>query len=614
MFTGPPVITSNGGGASAAITIAENTSSVADVDATDFAANRTAIIDKFNNEYVAPRAVTNGWTGSAATCDAGTNSAAYEQATETTINYFRSMTGLPGITLDSALNAEAMEAALMMHANGALSHSPPNTWNCYTATGAAAAGSSNLSLGRAGPRAIADGYVQDPGPNNYFVGHRRWVLYPRMVKMGSGSTTGANALKVFGGSGQHGSRPASPDWVSWPPEGFVPGDVAYQRWSLSSNDFPFADFNNATVTMTVDGSPISVFQQPVNNGGFGDRTLVWEPQTTFSNNQTVSVTVSDINLDGQNVVTHSYDVTIIDPAAAPSGSGLTYALTGSLPDNGLFNVNSTTGDLSFVAPPDFESPQDADGNNVYELQVTTTDDYGLTDTQSISVTVTDVVEDALPNIVTSSPVNLTDHPPGNPVEISGQAADDNSVVQVNLAIYNDTNQTWDGAAFTSNYSIVVATLGSPGSTSTSWTYDFMPPTEGTYGVRATAVDDALQVRRGWWYTFLVGTDTAQPGITVTNPVSNNSVLTGPLSGMANDDRGINRVSIVIYNSANQTWNGTAFTSAYTRVNATLGALNGTATSWSYNFTGLVGIYTFRATAIDVVNKQTNSSWLSFEIT
>ena len=48
--------------------------------------------------------------------------------------------------------------------------------------------------------------------------------------------------------------------------------------------------------------------------------------------------------------------------------------------------------LTFRSPPDFESPADAGGNNVYEFTVVATDDQSLTDTLDVVVTVSDVNE------------------------------------------------------------------------------------------------------------------------------------------------------------------------------------------------------------------------------
>ena len=63
------------------------------------------------------------------------------------------------------------------------------------------------------------------------------------------------------------------------------------------------------------------------------------------------------------------------------------ALNGA--DQSAFEI-SPDGVLSFKAPPDFEAPADANGDNVYEVVVQADDGNGGTTTQTISVTVTAV--------------------------------------------------------------------------------------------------------------------------------------------------------------------------------------------------------------------------------
>lgn len=70
---------------------------------------------------------------------------------------------------------------------------------------------------------------------------------------------------------------------------------------------------------------------------------------------------------------------------------LTYSLSSGA-DKALFSINATTGVLSFITAPDYEVPTDADGNNTYQVQVMVSDGKGGTDTQDISIVITDVVE------------------------------------------------------------------------------------------------------------------------------------------------------------------------------------------------------------------------------
>lgn len=60
-------------------------------------------------------------------------------------------------------------------------------------------------------------------------------------------------------------------------------------------------------------------------------------------------------------------------------------------DAALFGIDNWTGELIFLAAPDFEAPGDADYDNVYEVTVQA-DDGAVSDTQAISITVEDVAE------------------------------------------------------------------------------------------------------------------------------------------------------------------------------------------------------------------------------
>lgn len=277
--------------------------------------SRSAVASFYLNEYVPPLGVPMQWSGNVATCNAGATAQAYLDATFQIMNFYRGMVGLPAATNAASYNANAQQAALMMSANGALSHSPPPSWTCWTQGGASAAGASNLALGTAGPSSIV-AYIKDYGSGNYFVGHRRWILYPIRNEFGTGSvgetTTRANSLVVFTNTV---TRPPTPDKVAWPPEGYVPYQVVYPRWSMALNTNSSVSFAAANVTMTEGGSPVSLSVVSRTNNGYGDNTIVWEPTgLSFSagmQDRRFTVTVSGISGPQASV---SYDVVVIDPA------------------------------------------------------------------------------------------------------------------------------------------------------------------------------------------------------------------------------------------------------------------------------------------------------------
>jgi hypothetical protein len=118
-------------------------------------------------------------------CNPGENSEDFLLAVARRINWFRAMAGVPAaITLDPSYNAGAQQTAVMISRNHALNHNPPTNWICSTDTGHHFAGG-NQAEGVNGPDAITD-YIWDFGANNNEVGHRRWILFPATLVMGTG--------------------------------------------------------------------------------------------------------------------------------------------------------------------------------------------------------------------------------------------------------------------------------------------------------------------------------------------------------------------------------------------------------------------------------------------
>ncbi len=85
---------------------------------------------------------------------------------------------------------------------------------------------------------------------------------------------------------------------------------------------------------------------------------------------------------------------------------LTYSIVGGA-DQAKFGITSG-GVLSFNSAPDFESPADANADNVYVVTVEVMDEEGGTDTQTISVTVTPI-NDNTPVFTSSDTVNVAEN-------------------------------------------------------------------------------------------------------------------------------------------------------------------------------------------------------------
>ena len=95
---------------------------------------------------------------------------------------------------------------------------------------------------------------------------------------------------------------------------------------------------------------------------------------------------------------------------ADAGDAVSYAVTGGA-DQAHFEIDASSGILTFATAPDHENPGDDGDNNVYLVTVTATGGTGaraLTATQDITVTVTDVDEPPAATVVWSATLNPAD--------------------------------------------------------------------------------------------------------------------------------------------------------------------------------------------------------------
>ncbi len=312
--------------------------------------NRSDVIRHFFSNYLPSENFEehHEWTGDMSIADPGQVSQRLHDDVIRRVNYFRAMAGLSAdITLSEELNAKCQQAAFMMAYNNTLDHYPTTDWDHYSESGAEAARNSNLSLGfntpYYGPTGV-DGQIEDDGPNNYSVGHRRWILYSQAPKkMGHGSIpltfiipkpdpipdpipdpppisknkNSAMALWVIGKPSNQLQN--NPEFIAWPPKGFVPRQVVYKRWSFAipSKRNTFTDFSKAKVSVRYNGIqlPNKIVYRGNSRQGT-DPTLVFEIEdfsasgSTFKD-QNYSVTISEIKAAPKS--TYQYEVKIIDP-------------------------------------------------------------------------------------------------------------------------------------------------------------------------------------------------------------------------------------------------------------------------------------------------------------
>ncbi|HIK90792.1 MAG TPA: cadherin repeat domain-containing protein [Planctomycetes bacterium] len=149
--------------------------------------------------------------------------------------------------------------------------------------------------------------------------------------------------------------------------------------------------------------------------------------------QLITVTVSPVN-DNSPVFTNPAAVSINEKTtfvqtvtttdADMPAQLVTYAISGGNAA-GFFTINSSTGNLEFVAAPDFETAADFDADNIYEVQVTANDNAGNTTPQLITVSINDVDDAPL----TSAPTPETDAPSETDTETVDESTDDSEAEQ-----------------------------------------------------------------------------------------------------------------------------------------------------------------------------------------
>ncbi|MCW5738318.1 MAG: VCBS repeat-containing protein, partial [Enhydrobacter sp.] len=142
------------------------------------------------------------------------------------------------------------------------------------------------------------------------------------------------------------------------------------------------------------------FETPTDAGADGTyEVIVRVSDGNLSDTQTVNATVTDQNdvtptitsgasagvAENARPKTVVYDAHATDPDTVGT---VNFALTGA--DALLFSIDSGTGEVRFLASPDFEAPADSGHDNVYDLIVHANDGVGDT-TKAVAISVTNLV-------------------------------------------------------------------------------------------------------------------------------------------------------------------------------------------------------------------------------
>ena len=243
-------------------------------------------------------------------------------------------------------------------------------------------------------------------------------------------------------------RITTADWALYEADYVAPANAAHATtwiWKGGNNGSTYLD----GVSLQQASEPTNQLPTITSNGGTDSASL------TVAENGTA---IANINSS--------------DPDGDTEGNGLTYSLQG--PDSSQISINPNTGQLSFNSAPDFENPTDSNGDNQYEVAVVVADSQGATDTQSLSITVTDM--DETPADTTAPSASFSDAY----VTTSGATSyefvidfDDDSAVDVSTLDNNDIRVVGpNGFSQVAQWVSVTPTTDGPSRTAT---YRITPP-------------------------------------------------------------------------------------------------------------------------------------------
>src|SRR5204863_1988564 len=165
-------------------------------------------------------------------------------------------------------------------------------------------------------------------------------------------------------------------------------------YSLTGTDASLFDINATTGAITFKSSPN--YEAPADAGANNVyNVMVGASDGLITTTKDVAITVTNVNEAptitsaatasfAENGTGTVYTAAATDPDA---GTTLTYSISGA--DASLFDINATTGAVTFKSAPNYEAPGDAGGDNVYDVNVTASDGTN-TATQVVAITVTNI--------------------------------------------------------------------------------------------------------------------------------------------------------------------------------------------------------------------------------
>lgn len=281
------------------------------------------------------------------------------------VNYIRSLHDLPAVTYHYEDDPASAKAALMMAAQGTISHTPPSSFACYTELGRSVTEKSNLHInmyGSPNPSNIAScesgirGWLFDNYSGNpEKVGHRRAIINPFLKYFSFGRCDGKPKASSqwpyvttmtfkFNNDEVQNLNNWDDEFVAYPYHEY-PSELFLKDFFLSFSFFHDkqrwfqnnVDFSEAIIEMKdEDGNPVTVHSKYSDNEGWGAvvNCLVWKADNLVDNVR-YNVKISNVKAGGQ---TRDFEYWFKLGDAAPPALDSPKLLS---PENNAQNLGST---------------------------------------------------------------------------------------------------------------------------------------------------------------------------------------------------------------------------------------------------------------------------------
>ena len=415
----PPTITSDGGGDDASLSIAEGTTAVTTVAATDPDGGTTLVYSISGGADQLKFAIDSG-TGALSFLSAPDFETPTDTAADGSNTYIVEVQAFDGVTTDTQLitvhvsdvnaapaitsattssTSENVSIATVVYDINATDDGENSNTLIYSISGTDAAQFNvNPSTGEVTFATSPNFEVpEDDGGNN---------VYDIVVHANDGSfdTTQAVAITVTDVNAAPAITSAT---TASTPENLSTATTVYDInatddgensntliYSISGTDAAQFNVNPSTGEVTFATSPN--FEAPADDGGDNVYDIIVHANDgSFDTTQAVAITVTDLNVapaitsattanatEDAPAATVVYDINATDDGE--NSNTLIFSISGT--DAGQFNVNSSTGEVTFVTSPDFDAPADDGGNNVYDI-IVHANDGSFDTTQAVAITV-----------------------------------------------------------------------------------------------------------------------------------------------------------------------------------------------------------------------------------